>query len=114
MASRLFCSKDMTYSLPPKFPDVRMAIMITGKDTDFTGVCFLDIAPGESIPVHTHDPQLDSILVIAGRGEAYVNGRWEPGEAGDYIFVPKEEEHGIRNTSDGTLKIFVHHSPPML
>jgi quercetin dioxygenase-like cupin family protein len=61
-----------------------------------------------------HDPHVDSILVISGKGEAYVNGRWESVEAGDYIFVPKGDEHGIRNAGDGYLKIFVHHSPPLL
>ncbi|NNG47503.1 MAG: cupin domain-containing protein [Deltaproteobacteria bacterium] len=114
MASRLFCSKEMTFTLHPKFPDVRMAIMITGKDTDANSVCLLDIAPGKSIPIHTHDPQVDSILVISGKGEAYVNGGWELIEAGDYIFVPKGEDHGIRNTGHDYLKIFVHHSPPIL
>ncbi|MBP2676111.1 MAG: Cupin 2 conserved barrel domain protein, partial [Deltaproteobacteria bacterium] len=46
--------------------------------------------------------------------EAYVNGAWEPVEEGDYIFVPESTEHGMKNTGDGPLKIFVHHSPPLL
>jgi quercetin dioxygenase-like cupin family protein len=91
-----------------------MATFITGKDTETVSVCMVDIAPKESAPIHRHDLHVDSIFVISGKGEAYVNGRWEPIEAGDYIFVPKEEEHGIRNTGHGSLKLFVHHSPPLL
>ncbi len=114
MNSRLFRSKEMTFSPHPKLTNVRMATCITSKDSETVSVCMIDIAPKEGAPIHRHDLHVDSILVISGKGEAYVNGRWEPIEAGDYIFVPKEEEHGIRNTGRKSLMIFVHHSPPML
>ena len=52
----------------------------------------IDIAPNEAPPIHSHDLQVDSILVVSGKGETYVNARWEPIEAGDYIFVPQGEE----------------------
>jgi len=114
MESRLFRSKEMTFAPHPRLANVRMATCITKKDTETVSVCMIDIAPNEGAPIHRHDLHVDSIFVISGTGETYVNGRWEPIEAGDYIFVPKGNEHGIRNTGDGTLKIFVHHSPPML
>jgi quercetin dioxygenase-like cupin family protein len=113
MESRLFRSKEMTFTPHPRLPNARMATYITGKNTETVSVCLIDIAPKEEAPIHRHDAQVDSILVISGKGEAYVNGRWEPIEAGDYLFVPKGDEHGIRNTSDENLKIFVHHSPPL-
>ncbi len=114
MGSRLFRSKEMTFAPHPRLANVRMAYCITSKDTETVSVCMIDIAPNEGAPIHRHDSQVDSILVLSGKGETYVNGRWEPVEAGDYIFVPPGEEHGIRNTGDGDLRIFVHHSPPIL
>ena len=114
MESRLFRGKEMTFAPHPRLANVRMAICITGKDTETVSVCMIDIAPKEGAPIHRHDSQVDSILVISGTGETYVNGRWETIEAGDYIFVPGGEEHGIRNTGHESLRIFVHHSPPML
>ena len=114
MESRWFRSKEMTFAPHPKLANVRMATDITGKDTETVSVCMIDIAPNEGAPIHRHDSQVDSILVISGKGEAYVNGRWEPVEAGDNIFVPQTAEHGMKNTGDGYLKIFVHHSPPLL
>ncbi len=39
---------------------------------------------------------------------------WKKTAAGDHIFVPAVDEHGIRNTGTGSLKIFVHHGPPLL
>jgi quercetin dioxygenase-like cupin family protein len=114
MNSRLFRSKDMKFAPHPRLANVQMAICITGKDTETVSVCMIDIAPNEAPPIHHHDLQVDSILVVSGKGETFINGRWEPVEAGDYIFVPGGEEHGIRNTGDGSLRIFVHHSPPIL
>ncbi|NNF83979.1 MAG: cupin domain-containing protein [Deltaproteobacteria bacterium] len=114
MESRLFRGKDMTFAPHPRLANVRMATYITGKDTETVGVSMVDIAPNEGAPIHRHDSQVDSIFVISGKGEAFVNGRWEFIEAGDYIFVPKGNEHGIRNTGHGSLRLFVHHSPPLM
>jgi quercetin dioxygenase-like cupin family protein len=114
METRLFRSKEMEFKTHPRLANARMATYITGKDTETVSVCMIDIAPKERAPIHRHDAQDDSILVISGKREAYVNGRWEPIEAGDYIFVPSKDEHGIRNTGKEYLKIFVHHSPPLV
>lgn len=114
MPTRLFRKKEMVFSPHPKFKGVGLATFITKNDTGTASVCLLDIPPGSGLPVHVHDPQVDSIYVVCGKGEAYVNGAWEPVGEGDYIFVPETTEHGMKNTGDGPLKIFVHHSPPLL
>jgi quercetin dioxygenase-like cupin family protein len=114
MESRLFRSGEMTFTPHPRLANVWMATCITGKDTETVSVCMIDIAPNEGAPIHRHDVHVDSILVISGKGEAYVNERWETIEAGDYLFVPQGEDHGIRNTGHESLRIFVHHSPPLL
>ena len=114
MKTKLFRRKDMAFTLHPKFANVQWAVFITGKDTNTASVCLLDIPPNNGLPIHMHDPQVDSIFVVSGKGEAYVNGTWEPVEAGDYIFVPQTATHGMKNTGNESLKIFVHHSPPLI
>lgn len=114
METRLFRKKEMVFTPHPKFANVTWTTFITGKDTDTASVCMLDIPPGGGLNLHMHDPQVDSIFVVTGKGEAYVNGSWEPVEAGDYIFVPQTAEHGMKNRGDTPLKIFVHHAPPLL
>jgi quercetin dioxygenase-like cupin family protein len=104
----------MTFTPHPRFKGVGLVTFITKNDTGTASVCLLDIPPEHGLPIHVHDPQVDSIYVVAGKGEAYVNGSWEPVEAGDYIFIPETTEHGMKNTGDGPLQIFVHHSPPLL
>lgn len=113
MDSRFFKSTDIQFNDHPKFANVKIAILVTGKDTAATSVCLLDIAPATNIPVHTHDPQIDSIYVVSGNGQAFVNGEWKDIAAGDYIFVPAMVEHGIKNTGSESLKLFIHHSPPL-
>ncbi len=98
----------------PKFPNVKLAVLVNKSDTDAVSVSVLDISPGVEIPAHTHDPQVDSIFVVEGSGEGYINGAWQKISAGDYIFVPADVKHGIRNTGNGTLRLFIHHSPPLL
>jgi quercetin dioxygenase-like cupin family protein len=98
----------------PKYAGVRISILVSKKDTEAVSVCLLEIGPKTEIPIHTHDPQVDSIYVLTGKGEAYINGSWQPIATGDYIFVPTTEEHGVKNTGNAPLRLFVHHSPPFL
>lgn len=114
MASKFYKDTDIAFTDHPRFENVKIAVLVTGKDTDTVSTCLLDIAPDTEIPVHTHDPQVDSIFIVSGSGQAFVNGTWQDITPGDYIFVPAIEEHGIRNTGASTLRLFVHHSPPLL
>jgi quercetin dioxygenase-like cupin family protein len=86
MKTKFFSNRKMLFAKHPRFDNVMMATFVTWEETDSASVCLLDIAPETEIPVHTHDPQVDSIFVVAGQGEAFVNGKWENIEAGDYIF----------------------------
>ena len=98
----------------PRFAGVRIATYMTRRHTDRVSVCELEIGPGIEIPVHAHEGEIDSIYAVAGAGEAFVNGAWATLTAGDYIFVPAGVPHGIRNTGSTTLRLFIHHSPPIL
>lgn len=114
MTARFFPRGSITFSDHPKFDRVRIAVCVTGRDSDKASVCMLEIAPAAEVPIHTHDPQADSIFVVAGAGKAYVNGAWQEIAAGDYIFVPEKVEHGIKNSGTAPLVLFVHHCPALL
>ena len=98
----------------PKFRDVEIAILVSGKQCPDASVCMLRIASGVEIPVHTHPNEADSILVMKGSGEILVNGRWEQVSPGDHILVPNGVEHGVKNTGDIPLELFIHHCPALL
>ncbi|MDA8163610.1 MAG: cupin domain-containing protein [Desulfobacteraceae bacterium] len=114
MSSTFHPHEQIVYADHPRFANVRIAVLVAAKEGQPVGVSRLDIAPGTEIPIHTHDPQVDSIFVVAGCGEAFVNGEWRPIGAGDFVFVPAREKHGIRNTGADRLHLFIHHSPALI
>ena len=114
METRFFPQREMIFIKHPTFDNVKTAIFITGKETNMASVCLIEIAPGSETPIHTHEEQADSIFVVQGRGETYINGTWQPIEPGDYLYIPAKGEHGTRNTGKEPLQLFVHHSPPLV
>ena len=108
-----YTSSKIAFEDHPKFGGVKLAKLVTGKDTESISICILELARDTLIPIHTHDPNVDSIYILEGSGDAYINGKWQKVSRGDYIFVNANEEHGIRSSKEGTLKLFVVHSPPL-
>ena len=56
-----------------------------------------EIAPGGHTPKHAHAWEHE-MFIHAGVGEIYGNGKWNPVQPGNVIFMPPNEEHQIRNT----------------
>jgi quercetin dioxygenase-like cupin family protein len=114
METKFFPQREMIFTKHPAFDNVKAAIFITGKETKAAGVCLIEIAPGSETPIHRHEDQADSIFVVHGHGETYVNGSWQSIEPGDYLYIPPNGEHGTRNTGTEPLRLFVHRNTPML
>ncbi len=55
-----------------------------------------EIAPGGHTPLHTHAWEHE-MFIHAGAGEVFGNGRWQPVQAGNVVFIPGNEEHQIKN-----------------
>lgn len=113
MQSMFLPQSQRSFQEHPKFDGVKIAKLISSNESSAVSVSQLEIAPGVEVPVHTHEMQLDSIYVLSGQGEAYFNGTWQKISAGDYILAPAQAEHGVRNTGDEPMQLFVHHSPPL-
>jgi len=77
-----------------------------------TGSCnFIDLAeipPGASIGRHTHAKEEEEFyLVLQGQGQMWRNGEEFAVRAGDLIRNPPAGEHGLANSGEGPLRIFV-------
>lgn len=114
METKFFPQREMIFTRHPAYDNVKAAMFITGEESRTACVCMIEIAPGSETPVHIHESEADSIFVVQGRGETYVNGNWLPVEAGDYIYVPAQGEHGTRNTGTDPLRLFVHRSASII
>lgn len=56
------------------------------------------VAPGGCTPRHQHDYEHE-VLVLAGEGVVFGNGREQTLRAGDALYVPANELHQFRNTA---------------
>lgn len=71
------------------------------------------VAPGGCTPRHQHDYEHE-ILVLAGVGTVFGNGKEQALKTGDAIYVPANELHQFRNTGTEALEFicmvpaFVH------
>ena len=111
METRFFPQQKMIFTKHPAFDNVKTAMFITSKESNMANVCLIEIAPGSETPIHTHEEHADSVFVVQGKGETYVNGSWQPIEPGDYLFIPAKGKHGTRNTGTAPLQLFIHQGP---
>jgi quercetin dioxygenase-like cupin family protein len=81
------------------------ARVLIGKDVGASNFFMrvFEIAPGGEVPPHSHAWEHE-MFIHSGEAEFYGNGEWNTVSAGCTVFVPPNEEHGIRNPgSAGTL-----------
>jgi quercetin dioxygenase-like cupin family protein len=63
---------------------------------------YVTIQPGHEVPPHVH-PTDDAMVIISGKGEVYTEGDNIPIEAGDHLWAPANERHGVKNVGDEPL-----------
>ncbi|HKE16416.1 MAG TPA: cupin domain-containing protein [Kofleriaceae bacterium] len=79
---------------------------------DLAGPCnfvdYAEVPPGASIGRHRHgDDEEELYLVLEGAGEMWRNGEIFAVRGGDLVRNPPGGEHGLRNTGDTALRLFV-------
>lgn len=72
-----------------------------GKEDGAPNFCMrlFTIAPGGFTPRHSHEWEHE-ILIHAGSGQVFQTGKWVDISAGSVLFIPGNEEHQLRNSSD--------------
>lgn len=95
----------------PKFNGVNVGYVVTKDRHPELSIIILELARGVEIPLHTHEKEIDSILIIEGEGEMYLNDEWQPVRKGDIIVIGSKELHGLKAKTD--LKSYVIHAPAL-
>jgi quercetin dioxygenase-like cupin family protein len=72
--------------------------------TASTAVVVFELDPGSELATHS-DSAEETLYVLAGEGEAHVDGETIPVRAGDIAVVPAMAPHGARATGDTTLRV---------
>lgn len=63
-----------------------------------------EIAPGDQIPLHTHDVD-EAITILAGRADTRLGKERRTVGPGTVIFIPAGTAHGTANAGDDPLQI---------
>jgi len=72
------------------------------------------IAPNdaEGSPTNRHDGADQYLYVVAGTGQATINGRKIPLQAGALLLIEHGDRHEIRNTGRSLLRTLNFYTPP--
>ena len=75
--------------------------VVIGKDDGAPNFCMrvFTIAADGFTPKHSHEWEHE-IFVHSGKGQVFRDGQWHDVQAGSVIFIPGNEEHQLKNTTD--------------
>lgn len=76
-------------------------------DTPLKFINYAELEPGASIGVHRHGGNEEVYLVLSGSGIMTVNGESRAVKPGDVILNKPGWEHGLENTAQEPLAVFV-------
>ncbi len=72
--------------------------------TASTAAVLFELEPGNELATHT-DSAEEVLLVLAGEGEAHVDGEHGRLRVGQLAIVPAMAPHGVRNVGETTLRV---------
>ena len=76
-------------------------------DTPLKFIRYVEMEPESSIGVHPHGENEEVYLVLSGNGGVTVNDETQSVKPGDVILNKPGWRHGLENTSQESLKLFV-------
>jgi mannose-6-phosphate isomerase-like protein (cupin superfamily) len=68
------------------------------------------VPPGGEIGVETHTEADETLLVLAGRGEAVIDDERTPVRAGSVVYIPRGARHNVHNRGPATLRLYAVHA----
>ncbi|HXY85427.1 MAG TPA: cupin domain-containing protein [Gaiellaceae bacterium] len=81
----------------------RIALPVCADDRALTTVVYLEVDPGDHIPLHTHSAE-ETLVFLEGTGQATAGAVDADVSAGSIVVAPAFEMHGFANTGVETLK----------
>lgn len=76
-------------------------------ETNLSFVDYVEIPPGSSIGIHTHDENEEIYFIVEGSGTMHTNGEDFAVSGGDLVLNRRGWTHGLMNDSQAPLKVLV-------
>ncbi|HQA03645.1 MAG TPA: cupin domain-containing protein [Thermodesulfovibrio thiophilus] len=96
-----------------KFSGVKVGYVITKEKHPELSIIIMELDPGVEIPLHTREKEVDSIFIVEGEGEIYIENNWQIVKKGDIIAIGAKELHGLKAKGQTPLKCYVVHAPAL-
>jgi mannose-6-phosphate isomerase-like protein (cupin superfamily) len=87
--------------------DFLRKVMCTGPGSQLVA---MSILPGQEIGEETQEDMDQTLFIVAGQGEAVLDGNVKPVRQHDAVFVPAGTKRNLRNKGHGRLKLFTVYS----
>ncbi len=84
-------------------------VVATGRHSQ---VVLMSIPAGGEIGEETHDDVDQTLIFVAGEGEAILNGNRQPVKANTLCLVPAGTRHNFVNTGSEPLQLYTIYAPP--
>jgi mannose-6-phosphate isomerase-like protein (cupin superfamily) len=75
-----------------------------------THIDVLTVPPGGEVGAEVHASADETLVVVAGCGEAELDGERTPVRAGSLVFIPCGTRHNVRNQGRGPLRLYAVHA----
>jgi len=105
--------KDLEMKPHPKFEGVKIGYILTKEKHPELSITVLEILPGAEIPLHTHKKEVDTIFILEGSAEVFLNETWRRVKEGDVIIISPKEVHGVKAVGEKPLKCYIVHAPAL-
>ena len=97
----------------PKFEGVKIGYILTKEKHSELSITVLEILSGVEIPLHTHEKEVDTIFILEGSAEVFLNETWRRVKEGGVIIISPKEVHGIKAIGEKPLKCYIVHAPAL-
>ena len=97
----------------PRFKGILLKSLLTREDNALANVNVVRVPVGCQIGAHTHQSQVETIYVLAGRSVFTLNGVDTIFHAGQIVAVPMGVEHSLRNEGPELVELLTVFTPAL-
>jgi quercetin dioxygenase-like cupin family protein len=109
---RYIDTRTLEYQEDSRFAGIGVKLLETRTTHPTTSVVVARVAPGGTIPQHTHAVETETAYVLSGQGMLITEAAEYVFEPGIAVTIPAGLAHRLVNTGTTPLEILAVHSPP--